>query len=355
MGSKGIYDRIRKEDAPQADEEGRTAVRQGGDCQPTCKKARNHEMLGDKMTEPSASSSWSYQEAFCRNLGLISKTEQEQLCNSHVAVTGLGGVGGIDLVTLARLGIGHFTIADPDVFEVRNFNRQYGATCSTVGLSKAHVMDKIVRDINPEAKVRVFDTWIGPENADSFLEGANVLVDGIDAFEIDLRRLLFRKARDRGIFALGAGPVGFSTPWVIFSPTGMTFDRYFDLKDEMDSIEKFVAFIIGMTPASTHRSYIDLSYLDFANHRGPSAGLACQLAAGVLACEVLKILLNRGHVYSAPFYHQFDAYLGRLVRKRLIAGNRHPLQRFKRRWLENYIRKHPSARAEASKTVRMSR
>src|SRR5687767_11721207 len=186
---------------------------------------------------------WSYQEAFSRNLGLITAAEQERLHSSRVAVAGLGGVGGIDLVALARLGIGRFTIADPDVFEMRNTNRQYGATRSAEGKHKADVMCSIVRDINPEAEVRVCREALGPGNADAFLEGADVLVDGIDAFEIDLRRLLYSKARQLGIHALGAGPVGFSTVWVIFSPDSMTFDRYFDLSDEMDDVEKFVAYV----------------------------------------------------------------------------------------------------------------
>lgn len=282
---------------------------------------------------------WSYHEAFSRNLGLITAAQQEQLRNSRVAVAGLGGVGGIDLVALARLGIGRFTIADPDVFEMRNANRQYGATRSAEGKPKADVMCSIVRDINPDAEIRVFREALGPANADDFLEGADVLVDGIDAFEIDLRRLLYGKARQLGKFALGAGPVGFSTVWVIFSPDSMTFDRYFDLSDEMDDVEKFVAYVAGMAPASLQRSYMDLSYLDVQNRTGPSAGLACHLASGVVAAEVLKILLRRGRIYTAPFYHQFDAYVGRLVRKRLIAGNRHPLQRIKRRWLVGYIRR----------------
>jgi molybdopterin/thiamine biosynthesis adenylyltransferase len=282
---------------------------------------------------------WSYHEAFMRNLGLVNAVEQDRLRASHVAIAGLGGVGGIDLVTLARLGIGRFTIADPDVFETRNTNRQYGAMQSTEGRHKADVMREIVRDINPEADIRVFRDPLGSENADAFLEGSHVMVDGIDAFEIDLRRLLFRKARERGIYALGAGPVGFSTAWVVFAPHGMTFDRYFDLSDTMDSIEKFVAYISGMAPSLLQRKYMDLSYLDFKNRTGPSTSLACHLASAVVGAEVLKILLGRGRMYSAPHYHQFDAYLGRYVRKRLIGGNRNPVQRIKRRWLVNYIRK----------------
>jgi len=282
---------------------------------------------------------WSYEEAFCRNLGLISRQEQAQLRTSRIAVAGLGGVGGIDLVALARLGIGRFSIADPDIFEARNSNRQYGATRSTQGRLKADVMCEIVHDINPEAEVRVFREPLGPQNADAFLDGADLLVDGIDAFEIDLRRLLFGKAKARGIFALGAGPVGFSTVWVIFDPQGMPFDRYFDLGDHMDAVDKFVAYVVGMAPSTLQRPYMDLAYLDFANHTGPSAGLACHLASGVVAAEVLKILLGRGRIYSAPHYHQFDAYRGRFVRRRLFGGNRHPLQQIKRRWLSGYLRR----------------
>jgi molybdopterin/thiamine biosynthesis adenylyltransferase len=204
-------------------------------------------------------------------------------------------------------------------------------------------MREIVRDINPEAEVRVLREPIGPGNADAFLDGAEVLVDGIDAFEIDARRLLFRKARERGIYALGAGPVGFSTVWVIFAPHGMTFDRYFDLTDDMDEVEKFVAYVAGMAPSSTQRSYMDLAHLNVSRRTGPSAGLACHLASGVVAAEVLKILLGRGRIYAAPHYHQFDAYLGRYVRKRLIGGNRHPLQRLKRRWLASYLRRRAAA------------
>lgn len=98
------------------------------------------------------SAPWSYDEAFCRNLGLISPTEQQRLRNSRVAIAGMGGVGGIDMVALARMGIGKFTIADPDVFEIRNSNRQYGAMRSTNGQAKAEVMRNIVHDINLKQK-----------------------------------------------------------------------------------------------------------------------------------------------------------------------------------------------------------
>lgn len=285
---------------------------------------------------------WSYAEAFSRNLGLITPDEQEKLRTSRVAIAGMGGVGGIHLVTLARLGVGRFTIADPDLFEVANFNRQYGATCSALGQLKTEVMARVARDINPEVDLRVFSDPIGPHNAKEFLEGADLLVDGIDVFEIDLRRILFRLAAQQGIYALTAGPLGFSTAWLVFDPDGMSFDRYFDLSDGMTLPEKVVAFLVGVAPAATHRTYMDFSYVDFNARRGPSSGLACQLAAGVVGAEAIKILLKRGPLYPAPYYHQFDPYLGRFIRGRLIGGNRHPLQRFKRGWFKRVFQKKPA-------------
>lgn len=82
----------------------------------------------------------------------------------------------------------------------------------------------------------------------------------------------------------------------------MTFDRYFDLSDAMNTVDKFVAFIAGIAPSATHRRSIDLSYVDIENRTGPSVGLACHLASGVVAAEVLKILLRHGRVYAAPTF-----------------------------------------------------
>jgi molybdopterin/thiamine biosynthesis adenylyltransferase len=303
-------------------------------------------MTTDSDTTPSPTTAtqggkpaWSYETAFCRNRGLINPQEQEKLRSSRVAIAGLGGVGGVDLVTLARLGIGRFTIADPDTFELANTNRQFGAMQSTLQCSKAEVMAQIVRDINPEAEIRVFKEPVTAANAEEFLAGANILVDGIEAFEIEIRRVLFRLAARQGIYALGAGPVGFSTVWVIFDPKGMSFDRYFGFTDDMDSVEKFVSYIIGMAPRATHISYTDLSSLSWDARTGPSLSLACQLAAGVVGAEVVKILLGRGKLRPAPYYHQFDPYVGRYVHGRLLLdGRRHPLQRLKRWWLIRYLR-----------------
>lgn len=275
-------------------------------------------------------SAWSYEIAFSRNRGLICAEEQARLRASRIAIVGMGGVGGIHLVTLARLGIGAFHIADPDRFEVANFNRQHGATTRTLGQSKAEVMAREAQAINPEVQLHIFSEAISSANVGAFLEGVDVLVDGIDFFALPTRRLLFQEARRRGIWAVTAGPLGFSTAWLVFSPTGMSFDDYFDMNDRMDALDLIAAFAVGLAPRATHMRYLDLASVDIRSGRGPSAALACQLCAGVTAAELVKILLGRAPIRVAPAYSQFDAYRQVLRKGRLWLGNRHPLQRLKR-------------------------
>jgi molybdopterin/thiamine biosynthesis adenylyltransferase len=280
---------------------------------------------------------WSYDEAFSRHRGLISPAEQQRLRGSRVAVLGMGGVGGIHLVTLARLGIGAFHIADPDRFDVANFNRQYGATVPTLGRNKAEVMAEAARSINPEVDLRVFAGPVTAADVGTFLDGVQVVVDGIDFFEIDVRRRVFREARRRGIWALTAGPIGFSTAWLVFAPDGMSFDDYFDIDDSMSRLDKLIAFLTGLTPEATQRTYMDLSQVDTRTGRGPSSELACHLCSGVAAAETLKILLGRTPIQPAPCYFQFDAYRQVLRKGRLWGGNRHPWRRFKRRLLRKRL------------------
>ncbi len=283
-------------------------------------------------------SPWSYEEAFARNLGLISRDEQEILRNARVAIAGMGGVGGVHLLTLARLGIGRFTIADPDTFEVANFNRQAGANTATLGRGKAEVMAEQARLINPDADIEVIHDVVDTHNVDEFFRGADIFIDGVDFFSIAARRLLFRAAFERGLWAITAGPIGFSAGWLSFDPRGMTFDQYFDLRDGQPQLDQLIAFAVGLTPRATHLGYLDLSQVSLEKRQGPSASIACQLASGMAGAETIKVLLGRGHVRAAPNYAQFDAYRGKLRQGRLAFGNRHPMQRLKRKVLHQKAR-----------------
>ncbi|MCA9176570.1 MAG: ThiF family adenylyltransferase [Planctomycetales bacterium] len=282
---------------------------------------------------------WNYDEAFSRNLGLFTAAEQQRLRDCRVAIAGMGGVGGVHLLTLARMGIGRFTIADPDCFETANMNRQAGARIDTQGRPKAEVMAESACEINPELDIRVFNTAVTADNVHEFLDGADVFVDGVDFFRLEARRLLFAVARARGIWGVTAGPMGFSTAWLAFDPAGMSFDEYFDLNNRMDALDQLVAFAVGLAPRATHIPYLDMAHVDLAAERGPSSATACQLASGVTGVEVAKILLGRGKLLAAPCYSQFDAWTRQFRTGKLRWGNRHPIQQIKRSLVRRRVAK----------------
>lgn len=270
---------------------------------------------------------FSYQDAFARNLGWVAEHEQEILRLKRVAIAGMGGVGGVHLTTLTRLGIGAFNIADFDCFDLPNFNRQAGAMMSTVGLPKIEVMAAQASDINPEVKLRQFPQGIHRANMDEFLEDVDLYVDGLDFFAFDARREVFAACARKGIPAITAGPIGMGAALLVFMPGGMSFDDYFGWGD-LPEPEKALRFAIGLAPAMLHRGYLmDASAVNLAQRRGPSTSMACQICAGVAGTEALKLLLKRGPVRAAPHGTQFDAYTGRVARTWRPGGHRHPLQR----------------------------
>lgn len=270
-----------------------------------------------------------YQEAFSRNLGLVSEEEQTVLQQSTAAVAGMGGMGGAHVLTLARLGIGRFIMADFDSFELVNFNRQVGANVKTVGLPKLEVMAERIREINPQVELILFDRAVTLENADQFLQQADVVLDGLDFFCFEHRRHLFNAARQVGLHVVSTGPIGFSAIMQIFSPNGMSFDRYFAVREGMTREEKLLSFLVGIAPGGTHLAYVNTDRINLEGGAGPSVGLAVQMAAGLAAGQVVKILLNRGPVPAVPYYFQVDAYTLQCKKGKVWWGNRNLIQRLK--------------------------
>jgi molybdopterin/thiamine biosynthesis adenylyltransferase len=270
---------------------------------------------------------FSYSGAFARNIGWVTRREQEVLRSKRIAIAGMGGVGGVHLLTLARLGIGAFSIADFDLFDVANFNRQVGATVSSVGRPKVAVLAAMAKDINPEVDIRVLAGGVDDSNVAEFLSGADLYVDGLDFFAFAARQTTFAACAAARVPAITAAPLGMGAAWLTFLPGSMSFEDYFLWGDLTDD-EKALRFMVGLAPAGLHRPYlVDPTAVNLAEQRGPSTIMACQLCAGVAATEALKVLLGRGKVLAAPHGFQFDAYRNKLVHTWRPGGNNHPLQR----------------------------
>ncbi len=267
--------------------------------------------------------------AFARNLGLVDYAGQRKLLKSRVAIPGLGGVGGTHLMTLARTGVGAFTIADYDNFSPVNVNRQYGSGLSGFGRPKLEVMAERVLGVNPFLDLRAFPEGVNHENMDAFLADVNVLVDSLDFFAQDIRRALFNRALAKGIPVVTAAPAGFSSSLLVFMPGGMNYDEYFGVNDATDPLERLIRFAFGVSPRPTHLRYIDRYFVDLAERRVPSLDIGCHLCAGMAATQVVKLLLGQKPDTVVPSSCQFDARRGLWRKTRLFKGMNSPYQRFK--------------------------
>ena len=270
---------------------------------------------------------FNYETAFSRNIGWLTQNEQQRLRHKRVAIAGLGGVGGFHLLTLARLGVEKFNIADLDTFELANLNRQAGAGMSTLDRPKVEVLAEMARDINPEADIRIFPQGVNEQNLAEFFRDVDLYVDGLDFFAFEAREQVFKYCAENRIPAVTVAPLGMSAALLNFLPGGMSFEDYFQVAGRPE-LEKAVRFLVGLAPGLLHRHYLaDKTRVDLKARKGPSTIMACQLCAGVAASEVLKILLGRGKVWAAPHGIQFDGYRNRLAHTWRPGGNRNPINR----------------------------
>ena len=270
---------------------------------------------------------FSYDEAFSRNIGWITQQEQQKLRNCRIAIAGMGGVGGAHLLTLSRLGIGKFNISDLDEFEVANFNRQAGANMSTLGRQKVEVLEEMAKNLNPEQEVKVFPNGVTEDNVEEFLDDVDLYVDGLDYFAVSARRATFAKCHEKGIPAVTAAPLGIGAAVLNFLPGGMSFEEYFRLEGKSE-MEQLLSFLIGLSPAMLQRTYLaDPATVDLANHKGPSTPMAVEICAGMAASQAMKILLKRGPVKSAPWGQQFDGYRDKYKKTWRPGGNNNPIQK----------------------------
>lgn len=127
-------------------------------------------------------------ERYIRNEKMLSPAENQRLRTFRVAVVGCGGLGGYIIEMLARLGIGHLTLIDGDVFEPSNLNRQLLSTPEKLGQPKASEARLRVKEINPEVKTEAIYEFLNEENAERILAQHDLIFDALD--NVKSRRII---------------------------------------------------------------------------------------------------------------------------------------------------------------------
>ena len=117
---------------------------------------------------------------FSRTELLIGKEGVEKLQNSKVAVFGLGGVGSYVVEGLVRAGIENFVLIDDDKICLTNLNRQIIATRKTIGKTKVEVAKERILEINPNAKVEIYQQFFMPDSEEILDDTVDYIVDAVD-------------------------------------------------------------------------------------------------------------------------------------------------------------------------------
>lgn len=273
-----------------------------------------------------------------RNIGWITQSEQELLRNSVVGIAGCGGMGGLLSQILLRLGVGHIKLADIEVFDTSNINRQFGASRSSVGTSKALRTAELLRETSDDNTLTIYPQGISKDYVCDFVSDCDVICDEIEFWAIGARILLHQYARKQGVPVFNCNTVGFGTRLFLFTPSGFTMEdclgctlphalqlqqkvqtRTASAGEICEAMEKVLQGLIPELPKyTTHLSpYHDLeSSLQrlFEEGKAPIIATNPPMATGFLADHILFHLLQNSEVKrkivrppEAPGYLYFDA------------------------------------------------
>jgi hypothetical protein len=152
------------------------------------------------MSRKSGKASDLYQKLTARNFGVYSLDDQEKLNMTHICIVGLGCIGGMVTLLLARIGIGKLTLIDGDKYELPNINRQPMAFRSTLNLSKVEVARKQLIDINPQIALICHTEHLTTKNATNVIGDSTIVIQCID--DMKTRCLLHRYCKSKGLVSI---------------------------------------------------------------------------------------------------------------------------------------------------------
>ncbi len=211
------------------------------------------------------------QKRYDRNFNTLGPGEQDILARSHVAVIGLGGLGGGVCEMLARIGVGTLTLVDGDVFDTSNLNRQLLSREDLVGTSKAEAARERINGINSLVQVFSRAVYADESNINSLIEGANVVVDCLDTIDA---RFLLQKAAQKACIPLVSGAIaGVSGQVTVIYPQDKGYELIYGSRSQKSELSSK-----GIETQTGNISYTAL------------------FVAALEASECIKVLLNRGDI-----------------------------------------------------------
>ena len=198
-----------------------------------------------------------YWKILKRQMPLVSKEEQEKFKNATITVIGCGGIGGLAIEMLARMGVGNLILVDEDEFDISNLNRQTLSSVENIGRKKSEVACEQMEKINPHVNVTSYCEHVDEKNIEKLIENSNVVIDALD--NVLTRVILSRKARELKIPLIHGAVYGTQGQLTVFLSNTPSYEEMFNLpslgnelnEDTIRELEKIAANappVIGPTP-----------------------------------------------------------------------------------------------------------
>ncbi|MBC8249449.1 MAG: ThiF family adenylyltransferase [Anaerolineales bacterium] len=281
-----------------------------------------------------------YEQFFSRNLGIFEAEEQEKIRNARVLIIGCGGIGGVVAMVLARSGVGHFVLMEPDPYEPSNMNRQVTCFTNTLGKNKAVVTREAILKINPEAEVTVYERALVPAEIEEVIKPADIIMPAADDWALSL--MVFRIAKKLGKPAVMAYPVGAlgractflpdspSAEECLAMPFGLSYD---ELKEYSDSPEARRVLQYYVTEGAWREEWFDR----WCEGEFPHAQICTTvwITACLAAMEILKLITGKWKPVAAPYYWHITPTTARIKKFGLF---RRLISRLSRReWVQRQL------------------
>lgn len=270
--------------------------------------------MGEKVREMDWNSI--YYERIRPNIGILTENEQEKLRTACIGIAGCGAIGGHAAMDLAYWGVGHLKLADFDVFETSNANRQLFAAFSTVGKLKVRVVAENVQDISPDIRLDLFEEGITLQNADDFTKGCDLILDAIDYESPKFEIVLHRSARKQGIPVFVSQCIGFGASMFAFYPDSYSYEAYLGIDEhlEIQDINFSHVDITRLCPIIPN--YIDQS-IRIKTIKGeieaPTVIAGQTIAVGLTVTEMV-LQLTRSNVRKPLRMCALDCYKGEFIK-----------------------------------------
>lgn len=217
---------------------------------------------------------------YSKNMNLLSAEENESLRGFKVLIVGCGGLGGYIIEMLARLGIGNLVVADDDMFDETNLNRQLLSKESLIGISKSETAYNRVMEINSGITVTAVNEKITAENILKIANGCNLIFDAVD--NVKTKLMLQDEAEKMNTPLIHGAIGGWFGQVATILPGDKTLSRVY--RDSQNTIE------------------VDLGNPSFA----PATVASIQVAEGLKVLLGKEEVLSKKILYIDLLYHDYE-------------------------------------------------